>query len=155
MEIKRFLIGSKAIFDGYKDYDNYTTDIDILVIEDMLPDDKYECSIKDGDIHYIKWKNLTKAELLDYHRYCHMGTFIQKFLVPEYSEYMGITIEDLRELGRLLKYMDDKHSYEAFVWQAYIDNNGFYMTPEQKEAAYEEYKRKRVPGYVVKEPNAE
>lgn len=156
MEIKRFTIGSRAIFSGYKDFENYTTDNDILIIEDASLDYDIQTSVKDmqnEEIHYIKWKNLTKEELLDYHDHCRMGTFIQKFLVPEYSEYYGITIDDLKRLGRLIDYLDDKHSYEKLVYEAYIENGGFYMTPEQKEIAYEEYKRKRVEGYVVKEAN--
>ena len=60
MEIKRFTIGSRAIFSGYKDFENYTTDNDILIIEDASLDYDIQTSVKDmqnEEIHYIKWKN--------------------------------------------------------------------------------------------------
>ena len=148
VEIKRFLIGSKAIFSGYKDFENYTTDTDILIIDgDENPEYGFMTQDYDNDedIHYIIWKNLSKDDLLLYHRYnCYEGTFIQKFLCPEYAEYFDLTIDELKSMSRLFNYMDDRHSYEKFVYDAYIENNGFYMTEEQKAAAYEEYKRKRV-----------
>lgn len=145
MEVKRFLIGSRAIFGGYKDFDHITTDTDILIIDDD-PDFDIEASTKNTEdgMHYVMWKELSKEELLKFHSVCYKGTFIQKFLVPEYIEYIGLTIEDLKQLGRLCNYLDDEHSYEKIVYNAYIENNGFYLTDEQKEAAYQEYKRKRV-----------
>lgn len=148
MEIKRFLIGSKAIFAGYKEFDDITTDTDILIIDENPSDYDFEHQYHDPDddtIHYIRWKNMSKEDLLFFHTHnCYMGTFIQKFLVPEYAEWIGLTIEELKSMERLLKYMDDKHEYEKIVFHAYIENNGFFLTPEQKEEAYQVYKSKRI-----------
>ena len=145
MEVKRFLIGSRAIFAGYKDFDSITTDTDILIIDDD-PDFDIETSLKNTEdgMHYIKWPQMSKEDLLKFHSVCYRGTISQKFLVPEYVEYIGFTIEDLKQLRRLTDHLDDKHTYEKVVYDAYIENNGFFLTDEQKEAAYQEYKRKRV-----------
>jgi len=153
-EVKRFIIGSRAIFTGYKDFEDYTTDTDILLIHDD-PDYWLETQYhdpEDDNIHYICWANISKEDLLYYHIHnVYMGTFIQKFLCPEYAEWLGLTIEELASMERLLQYMDNKHSYEKIVFYAYIKNGGFYMTDEQKAAAYEEYKLKRQDEYKLKE----
>ncbi len=148
MEVKRFLIGSKAIFSGYKNFDDITTDTDILIIDDKPTDYDIETQYHDPDddtIHYIRWKNMSKDELLFHHVHnVYMGTFIQKFLVPEYAEYLNLTIDELKSMERLLEFMDSKHEYEKVVFHAYVENNGFFLTPEQKEEAFQVYKKCRV-----------
>lgn len=148
MEVKRFLIGSKAIFSGYKNFDDITTDTDILIIDDEPIDYDIETQYHDSNddtIHYIRWKNMSKDELLFYHVHnVYMGTFIQKFLVPEYAEYLNLTIDELKSMERLLEFMDSKHEYEKVVFHAYVENNGFFLTPEQKEEAFQVYKKCRI-----------
>lgn len=146
-EIKRFIIGSRAIFSGYKDFDDNVIDTDILIIDgEENPDYGFETQSYDEskDIHYIIWKYMPKETMLLFHiKNCYEGTYIQKFLCPEYVEYIGLTIDELKSMKKLLNYMDKNHTYEIVVYNAYIENNGFYMTDEQKNAAYAEYKRTR------------
>lgn len=144
MEVKRFLIGSRAIFTAYKDFDDITTDTDILIVVDD-EDCPIEWDTKDvvSGMHYVYWRNLPKDELLDYHMHSYFGTYIQKFLVPEYANWIGLTIDELKTLGRLINYLDEHHTYEKIVYDAYIENNAFYLKPEQLEAAYQEYKKAR------------
>lgn len=142
---KRFLIGSRAIFSGYKDFDDITTDYDYLIIEDAPEGYDIESDDKgDGVNHYIRWRNMAKEDLLDYHRGCYKGTFIQKFLVPEYAEYLNLTIDELKSIGHLVNFLDKYHTYEKIVYESYVENNGFFMTDEQKERAYQEYKKVRL-----------
>lgn len=66
-----------------------------------------------------------------------------KFLIPEFNEKFGITIEDLKGLSSLLDRLDDKHLYEKIIYDAYIENNDFSLTDEQRQNAYNEYKKYR------------
>lgn len=66
-----------------------------------------------------------------------------KFLVPEFVNEIGMTIEDLKQLEPLAKALDTKHQYEKIIYDAYIENNKFELTEEQLNAAYSEYKKER------------
>ena len=66
-----------------------------------------------------------------------------KFLVPEFVEYIGFNIEDLKVLKPMFEQMDDKHKYETVIYDSYIENNSFTLTDAQRDRAYEEYKKTR------------
>lgn len=139
--MKTFLIGSKAFFSGFDDF--VPVDTDILIFDDE-PDYEISKSYMDGNTHYVRWDGrMSKRELIDFHKYLYTGRYIQKFLVPEVVEYLGLTIEELKEMDNLIKYLDDQHTYIKIVYDSYIENNGFFLTDEQLQAAYDEYNRKR------------
>ena len=52
-------------------------------------------------------------------------------------------IQDLKRLEPLTKVMDEKHTYEKIIFDAYIQNDGWWLTEDQRMAAYKEYKRTR------------
>ena len=66
-----------------------------------------------------------------------------KFLVPEFVEYLGFTIEDLKEFSGKFDEIDEKHAYEKIIYESYIENNGFFLTAGQKEKAFKKYKETR------------
>ena len=68
---------------------------------------------------------------------------IGKFLIPEIVNYLGFTIEHLKQLQPIMDKIDKKHLYEKIIYDSYIQNNDFYLTQEQLDAAYFEYKRER------------
>lgn len=138
--MKQFLIGSKAFFSSFKDFK--AVDTDYLVIDDN-PDFRITKTYMDGDNHYIYWENMSKEQMIEEHRYIYKGRFIQKFLVPEFVEYLGFTIDDLKSVAFLLDWLDDKHSYCRVIYNAYIENNSFTLTQEQLNQAYEVYKMDR------------
>ena len=39
--------------------------------------------------------------------------------------------------------MDEKHSYERVIYEACLANGGFFLTEDQRDRAYREYKAKR------------
>jgi hypothetical protein len=39
--------------------------------------------------------------------------------------------------------MDEKHSYEKIIYNAYLENGAFFITKKQLNEAYEEYKKYR------------
>ena len=138
--MKEFLVGSKVFFSVFEDFN--AVDTDILIIDDD-PDYPVEKSYMEGNIHYIRWRNFSKEQLIQEHRYIYKGRYIQKFLVPEFIEYIGLTIDDLKELGFMIPFLDDQHNYVKVIYDAYIENNGFYLTQEQLEEAYRVYKEDR------------
>ena len=139
--MKQFEIGSNAFFSKFPDYTPRVANI--LYIDDN-PDYGYETSYMDENgIHIIRWKNMTKEELMTYHKDCYVGRYIGKFLVPEYAEYFGITIDGLKELHHLIDFIDERHIYEKMIYDFYIKNNGFFLTDDQLKEVYDEYKKER------------
>ena len=39
--------------------------------------------------------------------------------------------------------IDEKHRYEKVIFDSYVENDGFFLTDEQRLRAYEEYKMAR------------
>ena len=138
--MKQFLIGSKAFFSGFSDF--VPMDTDYLVIYDE-PDFEVTKSYMDGNIHYVCWENYSKEKFIQMHHNIYNGKYIQKFLVPEFVEYLGFTIEDLKSLEFLLDRLDEQHNYCRTIYDAYIKNNSFTLTQEQLARAYEVYKEDR------------
>lgn len=66
-----------------------------------------------------------------------------KFLVPEFCEYIGATLDDIKRLKPLFERIDEKHRYETFIYECYVKNNGLWLTEEQRLKAYEIYKTAR------------
>ena len=68
---------------------------------------------------------------------------VGKLLVPEVCNYMGITLEELKQFEFAFENIDDKHKYEKIIFDSYIKNNSFTLTKEQRDLAYKEYKKYR------------
>ena len=136
-----FTIGSSAFFSGYKDYTNSVYE-NVLILDDN-PDYEYETNYLENNKHIVRWRNMSKNEFIDFHKGLYKGRYIGKFLVPEFAEYLGMTIEDLQQLSHLIEYLDEKHLYEKIIYDSYISNNDFYLTDTQRYTAYLEYKKER------------
>ena len=68
---------------------------------------------------------------------------VGKFLIPEFCEEIGMTIEDLPKLRPLIEKLDDGHKYEEIIFNSYIENGAFILTDEQRLKAYNSYKESR------------
>ena len=136
-----FIIGSKAFFTGFSDFK--AIDTDYLILEDN-PDYELTKSVMDENgNHYVYWENMPKERFIEIHTHFYEGRFMQKFLVPEFVEYLGFTIDDLKSLSFLLDRLDEQHSYCRTIYNYYIENNSFTLTQEQLTQAYEVYKMDR------------
>lgn len=91
----------------------------------------------------FKWRKMTADEFVDYTINTSLPMEIGKFLVPEVAEYIGFTIEHLRKLKPVADRLDSKHGYEKIIYDAYIRNNGFTLTQEDRNCAYAEYLKPR------------
>ena len=140
---RRFMIGSRAFFEGMPDFQS--KDRDILVYTDT-PNGftNYRQSSMSGRCT-IEWAARPKADFLEYAlRDKADGLEFGKFLVPEFAEEIGLSIDDLKKLyehfeGRL----DRKHGYQRAICEAYVDNGAFTLTDGQRVGAYEAYKAER------------
>lgn len=136
------IIGSTYFF---KDIEGFKSkDLDTLEIIENPKEFKYSYQLTGRGRCIFKWKKMTPEEFIQVSlsRNCPME--LGKFLVPEFCKEIGFTINDLKQLQILRDTLDNKHKYEAIIFDAYIENNDFYLTDEQLSSAYEEYKKYRI-----------
>lgn len=138
----KILVGSQVFFSSFPDYKTHDTD---YVIFENLPDNRYYFQIQRLDkTDLFFWnKNKSKQELIDFHLKYNMGLEIGKFLVPAVLEEIGMGLDDLKQLTPLLSNLKDKHKYEQVIFEAYLENGSFTLTPEQLTKAYNIYKQYR------------
>lgn len=86
---------------------------------------------------------MTPEEFIEYTLNSKLPMEIGKFLVPEVAEFLGFTIEHLKQLAPVVERLDEKHRYELVIYNAYLDNGSFTLTGEQRNDAYMEYTRCR------------
>lgn len=138
------VVGSRAFFTGLPNF--RPKDIDYLhIIEKSNNPDAYKYvmhTIRPNrcDIYLVLH---SKQKLINYALTKAPGMAINRFLVPEFNELIGFNINDLEKLRPMLKKLGDRHKYLQVIFDAYISNNGFYLTDEQRENAYTEYKKYR------------
>ena len=143
--IKEFKIGSSIFFDSYSDYTQ--KDIDILAITDLSLFGKQmmNMKLKEKDIFFMCLDE--NSIMIDKTLESGVNMRAGKFLSPEFAEYIGLTIEDLKRLKPMFDDIDEKHRYEKVIFDSYVENNGFFLTDEQRLRAYDEYKRERPERY--------
>lgn len=136
--IKKIQVGSNVFFNKFKDYEPH--DFDYVCKLDKPLFGKQIFTIKNNKLDYILiyWEN--KEDLIN-----QINEPIQagKFLVPEFVEYIGFTIDDLIKLKQWFYKLDKKHHYQLLIFNSYINNNGFFLTEEQLQKIYTEYKKDR------------
>lgn len=140
-EKRKFQMGSRIFFSKYPDFES--KDNDTLYV--MTGWDVKATVLnfhKDGrDCFFIKDapKEVLIKETLESKTFMRAG----KFLVPEFVEYIGMTIDDLKQLAPMFDKMDEGHSYEKLIYGYYVENGSFTLTDKQRLAAYEDYKKTR------------
>ncbi len=148
---KRITIGSRAFFEGMPDFQS--KDIDTLILTDTPKGfTNYRQSSMSGRCT-IEWAAKPKEDFIAYalrEKAC--GLEFGKFLVPEFATELGLTIEDITTLYDFYKSkIDQRHSYQHDIYNAYVKNNAFTLTDEQRLVAYEAYKVERPEHFSKKE----
>lgn len=126
----RFKVGSTYFF---KDYPSFISkDIDEVEFEENPKLYKYFMQFRktDGSRCLFKWKKMSADEFVKYMLNTKTPMEIGKFLVPEVANYLGFTIEHLKQLQPVIDKLDNKHKYEKIIYDSYIENDDFYMTQE-------------------------
>lgn len=65
------------------------------------------------------------------------------YLLPEFCQLFGITLEDFEKLRPLYERLDKFHLYERIIFDAYIENGEMTLTERQRKAAFDEYLNER------------
>ena len=141
--IMKILIGSSVFFKEYSDFNPH--DIDYVLFEDCPQLYKIFAHINTKTEDIFAYKQMSKDEFLEYEsEHCQKAKMaVGKLLVPELVKYMNITIDDLKKFKFAIDEIQEKHSYEKIIYDAYIKNNDFILTYEQRDKAYQEYKKYR------------
>ena len=135
------LVGSNAFF---KDIEGFTSkDIDILEFVDNPTDFKNVRQFKFPHKCVFQWRKMSIDELIDITLFRNFPMEIGKFLVPEFIKEFKLSIDDLKRLEPIIAKLDDKHKYEEVIYNAYIENNDFVLTDEQRQEAYRVYNKYR------------
>lgn len=140
--IKTFKIGSQVFFNDIPEYKS--KDIDELCIMDTFIFNSNSIHINGlhgKDVFF--YRQLDKQDWIKDVTESKLPMKIGKFLVPEFANYIGLTIDDLKNLKDIVDKIDEKHNYEKIIYDSYIENNGFYLTEEQKMKAFNKYKKNR------------
>lgn len=141
--IMKILIGSSVFFKEYSDFNPH--DIDYVLFEEQPQLYKIFAHINTKTEDVFAYKQMSKDEFLEYElEHCKKAKMaVGKLLVPELVKYMNITIDDLKKFKFAIDEIPEKHSYEKIIYDAYIKNNDFILTREQRDKAYQEYKKYR------------
>ena len=135
------LVGSNAFF---KDIEGFTSkDIDILEFVDNPTDFKNVRQFKFPHKCVFQWRKMPVNELIDITLFRNFPMEIGKFLVPEFIKEFKLSIDDLKRLEPIIAKLDDKHKYEEVIYNAYLENNDFVLTDEQRQKAYKMYNKYR------------
>ena len=140
---KSFIIGSNSFFNKFKDYKSKDLDELIILSHPLNISDKSVkvLNLKHGNKDIFFYWPLTKDEFIQETLNSSVPMKAGKFLVKEFADYIGMTIDDLKQLKPMFDNMDIHHTYEKIIYDAYIKNNDFYMTDEQLNKAYNIYKK--------------
>lgn len=134
-----YTTGSKAFFEGMKDF--VPSDTDKVVFKKKGVNLMIVSENKETTFYWNEnlGKQGIKEHILESKRYEPLCVF----LVPEIAEYLGVTIEDIKELQEYFHLCDAKHQYLATICDAYIKNNDFKLTATQRMEAYNLYRTTR------------
>lgn len=139
--MSKILMGSQYFFSCYEDFKSKDID-EIEIIE--TNNFKYMRQLTgQGKCLFQLRKQETTDDYINYALQCNLGMVIGKFLIPEFCQEIGLTINDLPKLKPLIDKLDDKHKYEEIIFDSYIENGSFTLTDEQRERAYKSYKESR------------
>ena len=136
------LVGSNVFF---KDIEGFTSkDIDILEFVDNPTDFKNVRQFKFPHKCVFQWRKMPVNELIDITLFRDFPMEIGKFIVPEFIKEFKLSIDDLKRLKPIISKLDDKHKYEEVIYNAYLENNDFVLTDEQRQEAYRVYNKYRI-----------
>lgn len=139
--MNKYLMGSKYFFSCYDDFTS--KDIDEIQIIETNEFSQVRQITGQGRCLFQLRKHPSKEGYINWALQSQIGMVIGKFLIPEFNEAIGFTIEDLPRLEVLIDRLDDKHKYEEIIYNSYLKNGSFTLTDEQRERAYKSYKQSR------------
>ena len=141
----KILVGSKVFFNNYDDFKSHDTDY--ILFENHPNLYKTFAVLRGKNTDIFAYNEISKKAFLEFsHKHCKTSTLaIGTLIVPELLNYMKITFDEFKEFKYAAdKVNDGKHNYVKLIYYSYLENGGFYLTQEQRDKAYEEYKKYRI-----------
>ena len=132
---QRFRVGSSYFFGEGHDIDEVEFTEHPKLFKNVMQFRK-----KDKTRCLFIWRKMDPDEFVEYTLNSRLPMEVGKFLVPEVADYLGITMEHLKQLRPVVDRLDKKHEYERVIYEAYMKNGGMFLTPEQRDLAYLVYK---------------
>ena len=132
---RRFRVGSTYFFGEGHDIDEVEFEEHPKLFRNVMQFRK-----KDKTRCLFIWRKMDPDEFVEYTLNSRLPMEVGKFLVPEVADYLGITMEHLKQLRPVVDRLDKKHEYERVIYEAYMENGGMFLTPEQRDLAYLVYK---------------
>lgn len=139
--MNKYLMGSAYFFSCYDDFRG--KDIDEIQIIETNEFSQVRQITGQGKCLFQLKKHPSKEDYIDWALKSNIGMVVGKFLIPEFCEAIGFTIEDLPRMSELIDKLDDKHKYEEIIYNSYLENGSFTLTDEQRERAYISYTESR------------
>ena len=99
-----------------------------------------------NDICHFYYRNTSVKNIISYITATNGKMLCASLLIKDFAEYIGLTITELKTnetLKILFETMPPKWQYINCVYKLYIENNGFYLTDEQRKYVYEIYLKER------------
>ena len=126
--MKPIVVGSRAFFSGMEGF--RSKDKDFIILESNPIGYKWRREQSLRGICTFFYKLEPAIDMI--RRTISNGDplLVGKFLVPEFANAIGAT-------------SDDKHAYYKVIFNAYISNNAFNLTDEQRDAAFKLYQEAR------------
>lgn len=141
----KFNMGSSYFFSSFEDYKKKDED-ELCIMEGFSPRIKsnvLNMKLNGKDVFFFR--DLDKRGFIQDTVESKVPMRVGKFLIPEFCKYIDFNVSDYELLKECFDSLDEKHSYEKLIRDAYVENGDFYLTDEQRKQAYEEYKEKRKP----------
>lgn len=136
-----FLVGSTYFFSCYSDFKS--KDIDKVELLDVAAFPYRRQYFAPGRCLFRIARQNTVEDYIKWELKIGRGMALGKFLIPEFCEAIGFTINDLPKLQPLVDALDERHLYEKIIFDSYITNQAFVLTNDQRDAAYQNYKASR------------
>lgn len=138
---KKILIGSRAFFSNCPNFNS--KDIDYLILVNKGNDFQFVRQLSFPHQCIFEFVRRPKQEMIDYALQHGAAMQVGKFLVKEFAEEIGLTIDDLKQLQPLVDKLDSKHAYERIIFDFITENGSWDIPDEVRNAAYDVYRAAR------------
>ena len=138
---KKILIGSRAFFSNCPNFNS--KDIDYLILVNKGNGCQFARQLPFPHQCIFEFVRRPKQELIDYALQHGAAMQVGKFLVKEFAEEIGLTIDDLKQLQPLVDKLDSKHAYERIIFDFITENGSWDIPDEVRNAAYDVYRAAR------------
>ena len=134
---RKILVGSSVFFNEIEGFQ--PKDRDYVILDEKPVGYNFVRQTTSGKECLFEWRRMIPEQFVEYSLHRGPAMQIGKFLVPEFVQEIGFTIEHLKKLKPLAEKLDERHKYEKVIYDAYIENGAFELTAEQRSKAYEQY----------------